>query len=91
VDGLFIGPVDLATDMGHLAQAAHPAVIEAAMEGVRRICAAGKPAGILAAEPQVRLYLDAGATLVCLGSDLGVLVKAADALAARWAGGGGRG
>ncbi len=90
VDGLFIGPVDLATDMGHLAQATHPAVMEAALDGIRRIRAAGKAAGILAAEPQAGLYLQAGANLVCLGSDLGILVKAADALASRWTAGGKR-
>jgi len=84
VDGLFIGPVDLATDMGYLAQATHPKVIEAATEGVRRIRAAGKGAGILAAEPQAGMYVEAGANVVCLGSDLGLLVKNADALAARW-------
>ncbi|MBK6007040.1 4-hydroxy-2-oxo-heptane-1,7-dioate aldolase [Ramlibacter ginsenosidimutans] len=84
VDGLFIGPVDLATDMGHLAQATHPQVVEAALDGVRRIRAAGKAAGILAAEAQAAMYVDAGANVVCLGSDLGVLVRNADALAARW-------
>lgn len=84
VDGLFIGPVDLATDMGHLAQAAHPQVVEAAADGIRRIRAAGKGAGILAAEAQAAMYVDAGANVVCLGSDLGLLVRNADALAARW-------
>ena len=84
VDGLFIGPVDLATGLGHLAQPTHPAVVQACLDGVRRIRATGKAAGILAAEPQAQAYLDAGATMVCLGSDLGLLTKAADALAARW-------
>jgi 2-keto-3-deoxy-L-rhamnonate aldolase RhmA len=84
VDGLFIGPVDLATDMGHLAQATHPAVIAAAVDGIRRIRAAGKAAGILAGEAQAGMYVEAGANVVCLGSDLGLLVKSADALAARW-------
>ena len=84
VDGLFIGPVDLATDMGHLAQPLHPAVVEAATDGIRRIRASGKGAGILASEAQAQVYLDAGANIVCLGSDLGLLVKTADALASRW-------
>ena len=84
VDGLFIGPVDLATDMGHLAQPAHPRVVEAAVDGLQRIRAAGKGAGILAGEAQAGMYLQAGATVVCLGSDLGLLVKTADALASRW-------
>jgi 2-keto-3-deoxy-L-rhamnonate aldolase RhmA len=84
VDGLFIGPVDLATDLGYLAQPTHPVVVEHAMAGVRRIRAAGKAAGILAPEAQAQMYVDAGASMVCLGSDLGLLVKTADALAGRW-------
>jgi 2-keto-3-deoxy-L-rhamnonate aldolase RhmA len=86
VDGLFIGPVDLATDMGHLAQPMHPQVVQAALDGVRRIRAAGKGAGILAGDAQAGLYVEAGANMVCLGSDLGLLVKTADALAAKWVG-----
>jgi 4-hydroxy-2-oxoheptanedioate aldolase len=86
VDGLFVGPVDLATDMGHLAQPMHPDVVEAATQGIRRIRAAGKAAGILSGEAQAPMYIEAGATMVCLGSDLGLLVKTADALAARWVG-----
>jgi 2-keto-3-deoxy-L-rhamnonate aldolase RhmA len=30
------------------------------------------------------MYVEAGANIVCLGSDLGLLVRNADALAARW-------
>ncbi len=86
VDGLFFGPVDLSTDMGYLAQPTHPEVMAAALDGVRRVAAAGKAAGILAGEAQAQAYLDAGATMVCLGSDLGLLVKAADTLAGRWVG-----
>jgi 2-keto-3-deoxy-L-rhamnonate aldolase RhmA len=84
VDGLFIGPVDLATDMGHLAQPMHPEVVAAAVEGLRRIRAAGTGAGILAGEAQAAMYVEAGANMVCLGSDLGLLVKTADAMASRW-------
>jgi 4-hydroxy-2-oxoheptanedioate aldolase len=84
VDGIFFGPVDLATDLGHLAQPGHPEVVAAVLGGIRRARAAGKAAGILAGETQCRQYVDAGATMVCLGSDLGLLVRAADQLAKRW-------
>jgi 4-hydroxy-2-oxoheptanedioate aldolase len=84
IDGLFIGPVDLATDLGHLAQATHPTVVAAVLDGIRRAKAVGKPIGVLAGEPQAPAYLDAGAAMVCLGSDLGLLTRAADALAARF-------
>jgi 4-hydroxy-2-oxoheptanedioate aldolase len=68
VDGLFMAPVDLAADLGYPAQLTHPAVVEHAMAGLRRIRAAGKAAGILAPEAQAQTYLDAGASMVCLGS-----------------------
>ena len=86
VDGIFFGPVDLATDLGHLAQPTHPEVVAAALDGIRRVRAAGKAAGILAGEAQCRQYVDAGASMVCLGSDLGLLVRSADELARRWVG-----
>jgi 4-hydroxy-2-oxoheptanedioate aldolase len=85
VDGLFIGPVDLATDLGHLAKPNHPEVVTAVLDGIRQAAATGKGVGILAGEAQCRQYLEAGASMVCLGSDLGLLVRAADELAGRWA------
>src|SRR5689334_1934578 len=47
VDGIFIGPSDLAADLGHLANANHPDVQSAIARGAARIRAAGKSAGIL--------------------------------------------
>jgi 4-hydroxy-2-oxoheptanedioate aldolase len=64
----------------------HAEVVKAATDGIRRIRAAGKAAGILAGEAQAAMYMEAGASMVCLGSELGLLVKTADALAARWTG-----
>jgi 2-keto-3-deoxy-L-rhamnonate aldolase RhmA len=49
------------------------------MAGLRRIRAAGKAAGILAPEAQAQTYLDAGASMVCLGSADG-----SDAQDERW-------
>ncbi len=86
VDGVFIGPVDLATDLGHLAKPNHPEVVAAVLEGIRLASRTGKGVGILAGEAQCSQYLAAGASMVCLGSDLGLLVRAADELAGRWVG-----
>lgn len=83
VDGVFVGPNDLAADMGLLGQPGHPDVVEAVGAGLRRIRQAGKSAGVLCAEADVPHYRDAGANLFALGSDLGLLVKTADALAQR--------
>ncbi len=48
VDGMFIGPSDLAGGLGHAGDNAHPEVRAAIESAVDRICKAGKVAGILA-------------------------------------------
>jgi 2-dehydro-3-deoxyglucarate aldolase len=81
VDGLFIGPSDLAAGFGHLGEPNHPEV-QAAMKRVFD-CAAqhGKPVGILApVEADARRYLEMGATFVAVGSDLGVFRAATQSL-----------
>jgi len=84
VDAVFIGPSDLAADMGHLGQAGHPAVKAAVMETLRRIRAAGKVAGALTTDPA---YIDdcraAGANFLGVGIDVLLYVQAMRALAAR--------
>src|SRR5690606_28452743 len=47
VDGIFVGPADLAADMGYLGRPGAPEVVEAVEGAIRRIVAAGRPAGIL--------------------------------------------
>lgn len=85
VDGLFIGPSDLAASMGRLGQPQHPEVADAVEGAIRRIVAAGKPAGVLAPDPGLAArYRDAGATFIAVGLDVGLLTRAADALAAQW-------
>lgn len=82
VDGVFIGPADLAADLGHLGEPAHPDV-QAAID--RAIAAAGKAAGILSADPAAaRRYLEAGATFVAVGVDTTLLARGAERLAAQF-------
>jgi 4-hydroxy-2-oxoheptanedioate aldolase len=85
VDALFIGPADLAGSLGHLGDPRHPEVQAAIDDGVRRILAAGKPAGIFAldAEDAARRIAQ-GATFVSLGTDIGLLANGARALAKRF-------
>ena len=86
VDGLFVGPGDLSADLGHLGDPGHPDVREAIDGAIRRICATGKAAGILApVEADARHYLGLGCLFVAVGSDVGLLAKQSDALAARFA------
>jgi 4-hydroxy-2-oxoheptanedioate aldolase len=85
VDGLFIGPSDLAADMGHLGDSAHPEVRAAIDDAVRRIGATGKVAGILApVEEDARHWLALGCRFVAVGSDVGLLARQSEALAAKF-------
>lgn len=81
VDGLFIGPSDLAAGYGYLGNANHPEVQQAMAAVFAAAKAAGKPMGILApVEADARRYIEMGATFVAVGSDLGVLRMASQAL-----------
>jgi 4-hydroxy-2-oxoheptanedioate aldolase len=87
VDAVFIGPADLAAALGHLGDAAHSDV-QRAIEGlVGTIRAAGKLAGILAAdEAMARRYIAWGCTFVAVGVDTVLLRTAARDLARRYLG-----
>ena len=85
VDGLFIGPSDLAADMGRLGQPGSAEVQAAVLAAGARIRAAGKPAGYLSAsEAENRAALQAGFGFVAVGSDVGILARQSEALAAAY-------
>lgn len=85
VDGIFIGPSDLAADMGFLGRPGEPAVQDAVEQGIARIIAAGKPAGILTAdEALAHRYIELGARFVAVGTDVTLLSRATSALSARF-------
>jgi 4-hydroxy-2-oxoheptanedioate aldolase len=85
VDGVFIGPSDLAASLGHIGQPGHPVVQAALKEAVDRLKAVGKPAGILTGnEDEARRYIEWGYLFVAVGSDIGLLTKNADALARKF-------
>ncbi len=76
VDGVFVGPSDLAADMGHIGQAGHPEVKTAVLDAIKRIVAAGKAAGILTMDPAMqRECLDLGATFVATDIDVTLFAK----------------
>ncbi len=86
VDGIFVGPSDLAAAMGHLGNAAHPDVQQAIRHTFERARAAGKASGILApVEADARRYIEWGAGFVAVGSDLGLFRSATQALRDRFA------
>ena len=85
VDGVFIGPADLAASMGFLGQTSHVEVRSAIENGIARILAAGKAPGILATDESLaRRYIELGARFVAVGVDATMLAHATRALAARF-------
>ncbi|AJG23059.1 4-hydroxy-2-oxoheptanedioate aldolase [Cupriavidus basilensis] len=92
VDGVFIGPADLAADMGHLGNPGHPEVRSAIADAIVRIRRAGKGAGILSADvAQSRQYVALGTTFTAVGVDATMLARAAESLAAQFKGHGSAG
>ncbi|HEU0201903.1 MAG TPA: 4-hydroxy-2-oxoheptanedioate aldolase [Burkholderiaceae bacterium] len=82
VDGVFIGPSDLAASMGHRGNPGHPAVREAIDNAIRTIVASGKAAGVLTSDSALaRRYLELGATFVAVGIDVTLLAQSARKLA----------
>ena len=85
VDGVFVGPSDLAAALGHLGNANHPEVQQAIAAAFAAVKAVGKSLGILApVEADARRYLEMGASFVAVGSDLGVLRGGTQALRDRF-------
>jgi 4-hydroxy-2-oxoheptanedioate aldolase len=85
VDGVFIGPSDLAASLGHLGNPAHEEVQAAIKDAVTRLKKVGKPAGILTGnEDEIRRYIEWGYLFVAVGSDVGLLAKSADTLAKKF-------
>jgi 4-hydroxy-2-oxoheptanedioate aldolase len=87
VDGVFVGPSDLAASMGVLGQQTHPDVTAAVRATFEAVRAAGKPVGVNAFDPAVaRSYLEAGASFVLVGADVALLARGSEALADTWIG-----
>lgn len=77
VDGVFIGPSDLAADMGYLGHPGAPEVLEAIARGLETIHGAGKPSGILTSDQALaRRYLADGVSFLAIGTDVGLLGQA---------------
>ncbi|MBN9092391.1 4-hydroxy-2-oxoheptanedioate aldolase [Pandoraea pnomenusa] len=87
VDGVFFGPSDLSASMGLLGKPGDDKVRQAICSGIREVLAAGKAAGVLAPDRAIaQEYIDAGATFIAVGTDVGLLNAGATQLAAAWKG-----
>ena len=84
VDGVFVGPVDLAASMGHLGRPDHPEVVSAVDTAIEAILRAGKAPGIYCPdEVLARRYADRGVRFIAVGADSLLLARSARALARR--------
>jgi 4-hydroxy-2-oxoheptanedioate aldolase len=87
IDGVFIGPADLAAGLGHLGEQGHPEVQAAIHDAIKRIKACGKPAGILTPdEATARRYIEWGTTFTAVGLDAMLLARESEKLAAKFRG-----
>ena len=77
VDGIFIGPSDLAAALGHIGDPGHPGVQATIRHLYERASRQGKAVGILAPiQDDARRYLDMGMHFVAVGTDLGLFKQA---------------
>ena len=84
VDGVFIGPADLAGSLGYSGQPAHPEVKKVIEKALNTIRDAGKAAGILATDIELaRHYQRCGAVFVAVGVDTVMLAQETARLAAQ--------
>ena len=85
VDGVFIGPSDLAAGLGHLGEPGNAEVQSAIKDAIGRIRACGKPAGILATdEATTRRYIEWGTVFTAVGLDAMILARESEKLAAKF-------
>lgn len=86
VDGVLVGPSDLAASMGLLGQQTHPDVVAAVLRAFDAVRSTGRPVGVNAFDPAAAdAYLAAGASFVLVGADVALLARGSEALAARFA------
>ncbi|MEX0348428.1 MAG: HpcH/HpaI aldolase/citrate lyase family protein [Paracoccaceae bacterium] len=85
IDGVFIGPADLSTDMGLHGNSADPEVRAVIADAIARINASEKASGCLGVTDEaVQAYLDMGTQFMAVGLDVVLLAQAARAKARRW-------
>lgn len=82
VDGVFVGPSDLAASMGLIGQQTHPDVVAAVQRAFDGVKAAGAPVGVNAfVEATAKDYAANGAGFMLVGADVGLAARGAERLA----------
>ena len=87
VDGIFIGPSDVAASLGHLGDPKDPEVQAAIKDAATRIRAAGKSAGFLTGNADdAQAMFELGFNFTAVGNDVSILASNLQNLAARFRG-----
>jgi 4-hydroxy-2-oxoheptanedioate aldolase len=87
VDGVFIGPADLAASLGHPGAPGHPEVVAAIEKAIARLKAVGVPSGILTLDRAfARHCMELGTAFTAVAVDVGILAAGAQALLAEFGG-----
>lgn len=85
VDGVFIGPADLAASFGYPGQPGHPEVVEAIEKMIGQLKRLGVPAGILTPdETFASRCIELGTLFTAVGIDVALLARGAEQLASRF-------
>jgi 4-hydroxy-2-oxoheptanedioate aldolase len=85
IDGVFIGPADLAASLGHLGEPDHPEVVRRIDEAIGTVVGLGKAVGVNAFdEARARRCIELGCRFVLVGADVTLLARGSEALAARY-------
>jgi len=87
VDGVFVGPGDLSAALGFLGQPNHPEIVKIIEGMIGRIKKAGCAPGILTSDAELaQRYIELGCLFAAVGSDIGLVARGADQLAAKFKG-----
>ncbi|MFB7825106.1 HpcH/HpaI aldolase family protein [Streptomyces hydrogenans] len=91
VDGVLVGPSDLAASMGLIGRQTAPDVMAAVGRAFGAVRSAGKPVGVNAFDPAVAsAYIEDGASFVLVGADVTLLARGSETLTERFVGTPGR-
>ena len=74
IDGIFVGPGDMAASMGYIGQIDHPEVQQVLAQAARDAAKLSLPVGIVGANAKmVQDYIDMGYTYAAIGSDMALM------------------
>ena len=82
IDGILLGPSDLAASYGHRGNPGHPEVVGVIENAIATIAEAGNVSGLLTPDEKLaRRYLELGARFVAVGTEVSIFANAVRALA----------